>query len=387
MVMGPSAGLILADLGAEVIKVEPLGGDKTRRLTGSGAGYFPMYNRNKRSISIDLQLAPGREIATRLATAADILIENFRPGAMEKLGLGYADLCEANPGLIYCSAKGFLKGPYEHRVALDEVVQMMGGLAYMTGPPGQPLRAGSSVVDIVGGMFAVIGALSALEVRRRTGRGRHVTSSLFESTVFLVGQHMAQYAVTGEPALPMPVRVPAWAIYDIFETGDGGQVFVGVVSDSQWQKFCAMFGLRELAQDNSLKSNPARVARRDEILRTVRELFLRYRKTELLEKLEAAGLPFSGINRPEDMFTDPHLCAGNGLLEVRIPGGRPATRLPALPLEFDGDRLALRRQAPQAGEHTAEVLREQGYRDSEIQNLFAGRIVAGPAPGAGDASG
>lgn len=386
MVMGPSAGLILADLGAEVIKVEPLGGDKTRRLTGSGAGYFPMYNRNKRSICIDLQSERGREIATRLATAADILIENFRPGAMEKLGLGYTDLCEANPGLIYCSAKGFLKGPYEHRVALDEVVQMMGGLAYMTGPPGQPLRAGSSVVDIVGGMFAVIGALSALEVRRRTGRGRHVTSSLFESTVFLVGQHMAQYAVTGEPALPMPVRVPAWAIYDIFETRDGGQVFAGVVSDSQWAKFCEMFGLRELAQDDSLKSNPARVARRDEILRTVRELFLRYTKTELLEKLEAAGLPFSGINKPEDMFTDPHLCAGSGLLEVRIHGAA-STRLPALPLEFDGDRFALRRQAPQPGEHTAEVLREHGYSDSDIQSLFAGRIVAGPAPCAGDTTG
>ena len=195
MVMGPAAGLILADLGADVIKVEPLHGDNTRRLGGSGAGYFAMYNRNKRSLCIDLKSEEGLEIAYRIVSKADILIENFRPGAMNKFGLDYETLNLENPSLIYCSLKGFLSGPYEHRTALDEVTQMMGGLAYMTGLPDRPMRAGSSVVDISGGMFGVIGILAALQKRNLSGVGEHITSALVESTAFMVGQHMAQEAV------------------------------------------------------------------------------------------------------------------------------------------------------------------------------------------------
>ena len=155
MVMGPAAGLVLADLGAEVIKVEPVGGDKTRRLRGSGAGYFSMYNRNKKSLAVDLKSPEGKGIALKLIEQADVFIENFRPGALDKLGFGYDALSSLNPQLIYCSEKGFLDGPYAHRTALDEVAQMMGGLAYMTGPPGRPLRAGSSVIDVTGGMLAL----------------------------------------------------------------------------------------------------------------------------------------------------------------------------------------------------------------------------------------
>jgi len=253
MIFGPSCGLVLADLGADVIKVEPPEiGDRTRRLRGAGAGFFPMFNRNKRSLALNVKTAAGLAVARRLIDGADVLIENFRPGAMDRLGLGYQALRDSNPGLIYYSAKGFLPGPYEHRAALDEVVQMMSGLAYMTGPPGRPLRAGASVVDIMGGAFGVIGILAALRERERTGRGQRVTSALFESAVFLCGQHMLQHQVTGAPAKPMPMRDPAWAVYDVFTCRDGAQVFVGVVSNTQWRDFCADFQLDDLLADSEL---------------------------------------------------------------------------------------------------------------------------------------
>jgi crotonobetainyl-CoA:carnitine CoA-transferase CaiB-like acyl-CoA transferase len=333
MVMGPAVGAILVDLGADVIRVEPVGGDPTRELRGSGAGYFPMYNRNKKSICLDLKDPRGLDVAKRLCARADVVIENFRTGAMDKLGLGYEALSADNPRLIYCSEKGFLAGPYEHRTALDEVAQMMGGLAYMTGPPGRPLRAGASVIDVTGGMFGVIGILAALEERHRTGRGRKVASSLFETTVYLVGQHMAQKAVTGEAARPMPVRVSAWAIYDVFETADGEQVFVGVVSDALWEKFCTAFGLADLGADPRYRTNAQRVAGRETLLPRVRELFGGYTKADLVERLERTGLPFAPIGRPEDLFEDPHLLASGGLGAVTLADGT-TTRLPLLPVEL-----------------------------------------------------
>jgi len=378
MVMGPAVGAILVELGAEVTKVEPVGGDATRKLLGSGAGYFSMYNRNKKSICLDLKHPRGLEVARRLATEADVVIENFRSGAMDRLGLGYEALAALNPRLIYCSEKGFLAGPYEHRTALDEVAQMMGGLAYMTGPPGRPLRAGTSVVDVTGGMFGVIGILAALEQRHRTGRGQKVSSSLFETTVYLVGQHMAQKAVTGEAARPMPVRISAWAIYDVFETADGEQVFVGVVSDSLWEKFCKAFGLAELAASEEFRTNSQRVLARDTLLPQVRDLFKRYTKAELVEKLERTGLPFAPIGRPEDMFEDPHLLASGGLGDVTLPDGRE-TRLPLLPVELGGNRPSRGGALPRPGEHTLEVLRALGYSGTEIDALTIGRAVGGEA--------
>ena len=374
MVMGPAVGAILAELGAEVIKVEPVGGDATRKLLGSGAGYFSMYNRNKESICLDLKSGRGLEVAKRLAAEADIVVENFRSGAMDKLGLGYDDLATLNPRLIYCSEKGFLAGPYEHRTALDEVAQMMGGLAYMTGPPGRPLRAGTSVIDVTGGMFGVIGILAALEQRHRTGLGQKVASSLFETTVYLVGQHMAQKAVTGEAARPMPVRISAWAIYDVFETADGGQVFVGIVSDSLWEKFCKAFELPELWANEEYRTNSKRVLARETLLPQVREVFLRYTKDELVDQLERTGLPFAPINRPEDMFEDPHLAASGGLGEVTLPDGR-RTQLPLLPIEVDGHRPTRGGRLPKPGEHTRELLGRLGYGDAEIDQMIASKAV------------
>ncbi len=368
MVMGPSIGLILADLGADVIKVEPPGGDKTRRLRGSGAGYFTMYNRNKRSICVDVKSAEGLEIVRTMAGKADVLVENFRCGTMDRLGLSYDAMSADNARLVYCSARGFLSGPYAHRTALDEVAQMMGGLAYMTGPPGRPLRAGASVIDVTGGMFGVIAVLAALQQRERTGRGQHVTSALFETTAFLVGQHMAQLAVTGEPARPMPVRISAWAIYDIFDAADGEQVFVAVVSDGQWPKFCNAFGLEDLAADDGLAENAARVAARERILPRVREVFAGLTQAELMSRLEAVGLPYAPVARPEDLFEDPHLSESGGLVDVTVPEG-DATRLPALPLEMGQGRPGVRRDVPTVGAHTDAVLAELGYDAARIAAL------------------
>jgi crotonobetainyl-CoA:carnitine CoA-transferase CaiB-like acyl-CoA transferase len=375
MVMGPAVGVVLADLGAEVTKIEPLGGDNTRRLKGSGAGYFAMYNRNKRSICVDLKSEPGAELVRDLVASADVLIENFRPGAMDKLGFGYQRLSELNPRLVYCSAKGFLSGPYEQRTALDEVTQMMGGLAYMTGPPGQPLRAGSSVIDITGGMFGVIGVLAALEERHRTGRGQQVTSSLFETTAFLVGQHMAQEAVLGEIPPPMSVRRSAWAIYDIFACADGEKVFVGVVSDTQWAKFCTAFGFTEFASDKTLDSNNGRVDARERILPAVEACFAGLTKTQLMDRLETTGLPFAPIARPHDLFEDPHLNAAGGLLDVDLPDGG-STRLPALPLEFSGSRLGLRRGVPGQGVDADAILAEMGLQPEQISRLREQGVIS-----------
>jgi crotonobetainyl-CoA:carnitine CoA-transferase CaiB-like acyl-CoA transferase len=378
MVMGPAAGLILADLGADVVKIEPAEGDATRKLPGSGAGYFPMYNRNKRSLCVDLKSDAGREAVLRLIDNADVVIENFRPGTMDRLGFGYETLAKRNPRLIYCSEKGFLSGPYEERTALDEVAQMMGGLAYMTGPPGQPLRAGTSVIDVQGGMFGAVGVIAALYQRQATGRGQYVVASLYESTVFLVGQHMAQYAVTGKAAAPMPVRVSAWAIYQVFEAGDGEQVFVGVVSDKQWKLLCEAFELREFAADRSLDTNNDRVTHKERILPVIKATFRRYSKQELMAKLEKTGLPFAPIAKPEELFDDPHLAAGGGLLPITVTDGpRKGEKayLPALPLEMDGHRFGVHHDVPRAGEHSREVLQEAGFSPAEIEDLIRRGIV------------
>ncbi|ASK88848.1 CaiB/BaiF CoA transferase family protein [Sphingorhabdus sp. SMR4y] len=373
MVMGPAVGAILASLGAEVIRVEPIGGDRTRNLVGSGSGYFPMYNRHKQSISLNLKDPEGLAIARKLAADADILIENYRPGAMDRLGLGYEALAENNERLIYCSEKGFLPGPYENRTALDEVAQMMGGLAYMTGPPGQPLRAGSSVIDVTGGMFGVIAILAAVEQRHRTGKGQKVQSSLFETTVYLIGQHMAQKAVTGKAADPMPARISAWAIYDVFQTKDD-PIFIGVVTDALWEKFCKLFALDDLWADEDIRENNNRVAARDRIMPRIRELIATYRRDDLIALLDGTGLPFAPIARPEDMFDDPHLTASDGLEEVTLADGTQ-TRLPALPIEMNGARLSAPATLKAEGADTASILEELGFTAEQISALQADGIA------------
>jgi crotonobetainyl-CoA:carnitine CoA-transferase CaiB-like acyl-CoA transferase len=376
MVMGPTCGLVLADLGAEVIKLEPLEGDNTRRLMGAGAGFYPMFNRNKKSLALDLKKPEGKEIALKLIDSADAMTENFRPGALEKMGFGYAALSKRNPRLVYCTMKGFLSGPYEHRPALDEVVQMMGGLAYMTGLPDRPLRVGSSVNDIMGGMFAAIGILAALREREKTGKGQLVRSALYENTAFLVAQHMAQLAITGEEPPPMAVKTPAWGVYDIFPTKDGDRLFVGVVTDTQWEVFCREFGAAELAADARLKSNGDRVKARSWLLPKLNEIFKQHDKRALSVKLEAIGLPYAPITRPRDLFDDPHLNAG-GMIETKDPRGK-SFKVPGLPLELGGKRLALRSQPPQVSQDARALLAGLGYAPERIEAMFAEGVVAAP---------
>ena len=379
MVMGPTCGMVLADMGAEVIKVEPIEGDRTRHLLGSGAGFFPMFNRNKKSIKINLQSPDGAEVARRLCATADVVAENFKPGSMAKYGLDYASLSATNPRLIYASLKGFLPGPYDHRTALDEVVQMMGGLAYMTGRPGDPLRAGTSVNDIMGGMFGAIGVLGALIQRGITGRGQEIQSALFENNVFLVGQHMLQYAITGKAAEPMPNRISAWAVYDVFTVKNGEQIFLAAVSDAQWATFCDVLGFADLKADPRYVDNNARVALRDVMMPELRRRLAVFTAAELTAIFEKAGLPFAPIAKPEELFDDPHLNATGGLAEVRLTDGPKAgqtARAALFPFTMDGQRLGVRRDPPSQGEHTDELLQGLGLDNSEIQRLRSCQAVA-----------
>lgn len=375
MVMGPTCGMILADLGADVIKVEPLQGDSTRRLPGSGTGFFATFNRNKKSVAIDVSDPRGLEIVRRLAARVDIFSENFKSGTMARLGLDYARLSQLNERLVYVSHKGFLPGPYEHRTALDEVVQMMGGLAYMTGRPGDPLRAGASVNDIMGGMFGAIGAMAALRERERTGRGQEVLSSLFENNVLLVASHMMQYTLTGRPAAPMPARVSAWGIYDVFTVAGGEQIFLAVVSDTQWQAFCDALGFADLRDDERLATNNQRVMARSWLMPLLRERLATRQAVDIAQAFESRGLPYAPIRAPHELLEDPHLDATGGLAPMPLPDGREVKTV-LLPLMLDGTRLPVRAGPPSVGAHTDEVLATLGYTEAEVQALRAAGVVA-----------
>lgn len=379
MVMGPTCGMILADLGAEVIKVEPIGGDKTRTLMGSGSGFFPMFNRNKKSIAVNMKTPEGIEIVKRLVASADVISENFKPGTMKNLELDYQTIKKSNPKVIYVSHKGFLPGPYDHRTALDEVVQMMGGLAYMTGPEDRPLRAGSSVNDIMGGIFGAIGVMAALRQRDMTGIGQEIQSSLFENNVFLVGQHMMQYAMTGKPAKPMPSRISAWAIYDVFELGNGEKIFLAVVTDTQWKIFCDVFGFADLFDDPNLRFNNQRVEARSTLIPEISTRIAGYTAAQISAIFEKHGLPFAPITKPEQLFEDPHLIATGGLAPINLTDGPKAgdkTSTPLLPITMDGERLKVRLNPPTIGEQSEEIMMELGYTKAEINRMVSTGAVS-----------
>jgi crotonobetainyl-CoA:carnitine CoA-transferase CaiB-like acyl-CoA transferase len=374
MVMGPTCGMTLGDLGSDVIKVEPLAGDSTRKLLGSGAGFYPLFNRNKKSIAVDLKSPQGREIVLKLIATADIVSENFKTETMQKLGLDYASLSKLDPRLIYVSHKGFLPGPYDHRTALDEVVQMMGGLAYMTGRPGDPLRAGSSVNDIMGGIFGAVGAMAALMQRQQTGKGQEVQSALFENNIFLVAQHMMQFAVTGKAAAPMPERISPWGIYDVFSVKDSEQIFLAVVGDGQWKTFCEAFGYSDLFADPRVTTNNDRVLARSWLIPELRTRLAQFSRAELSQRFEQVGLPFAPITDPQHLFDDPHLQATGGLAPMELPDGRQ-TQVPLLPLTLGGERLGLRLDPPKLGEHTDALLQSLGYSAGEVAALHAQGVV------------
>ena len=358
-VLGPACGLILSDLGAEVIRIEPLNGDPTRNLKGFGQGYFPFFNRGKKSIAVDLKSERGLEIVYKLLESTDVLIENFAPGTMDRLKLGYDELASRYPKLVYCQLKGFLPGPYQSRTALDEVVQMMSGLAYMTGPPGQPLRAGASVIDVTTGMMGAMAVLAVLRERDATGKGQLVKSALFETAAFLMGHHMAYSAVSKEPVPPMPARVSAWAIYHQFETKDKQRVFIGVTSDKQWDKFCKAFERDDWLNDERLKTNNDRITEREWFLPAVHEMIAKYDLEDVLVRCAQAEVPYSPIARPEDLFDDAQLNQGDSLIGVTLPNG-DVTKLPRLPFRLEGQENDADANLPEIGEHTQEILKELG---------------------------
>jgi crotonobetainyl-CoA:carnitine CoA-transferase CaiB-like acyl-CoA transferase len=374
IVAGPTASLILADLGADVIKVEnPDGGDQARRMPGAGSGYY-YFNRNKRSVALDLKSPRGKAAFLALVRGADICLDNYAPGALDRLGLGYATLAAENPRLVHMAIKGFLPGPYEHRPSLDELAQMMGGLAFMTGPPGRPLRAGSSIIDIGAATYGVIGILAALRARDATGRGQMITSGLFETTVFWVGQWMARAVATGQPSRPMAeigqsLRM-GWGIFHLFATADDQQVFIGVTSNAHWERFCREFGLAELHADSRLDTNEKRVGAQEWMLPKVREAVTKFTSAELQRKLEAASVPYAPVNRPDQLLDDPHLNETGQLLPVPMEDGRIG-KLPKLPFRSESYDFDIRRPPPRLGEHTREVLGEAGLSDAEIEALMA----------------
>lgn len=374
-VMGPTAGMVLADMGAEVIKIEPAPkGDDTRRIKGFGTGFFPAFNRNKKSLVLDLKQPDGKTIMDRLVETADVLVENFAPGTIDRLGFGYDRVSRINPRLIFCSLKGFMPGPYEKRPALDEVCQMMGGLAYMTGPAGRPLRAGASVLDIMGGSYGVIGIVTALYERERTGRGQHVLATLFESVALLMAQNMATAAVTGKPLPPMPERGRSWSVYDLFETSDKDQVFVGITSDAHWQRFCVSFGYDDLKADSRLATNNSRVDEREWFMPELRSRLAKLTRAEIMKRAEEACIPFAPIARPEDLFEDPHLNQSGGLLETTLPDGRK-TKLPRIPLRMGDNDFGLRSDPPTLGEGSDELLLSLGLEPSRIDALKKAGVI------------
>lgn len=374
-VMGPTTGLVLADMGAEVIKVEPAPhGDPTRRLKGFGSGFMTCFNRNKKSLSLDLKSDEGKKLLDRLIETADVLIENFGPGTIERLGFPYERVKHINPRLIFCSLKGFMPGPYENKTALDETIQMMSGLAYMTGPRGRPLRAGASVVDIMGGSYGVIGILTALYERERTGEGQLVLATLFESAVFLVGQHMAYAAISGQSVPPMPDRRSAWGVYQLFKTKDGEFVFLGITSDQQWQRFCEVFGLHDLLKDERFRTNNDRVAEHADLIPKIEECISHLTRVEFLELADKASVPYATVNTPEDLFEDPHLNASGGLLETALPNGQKS-KLPGLPLRIGTYEFGIRHDPPHLGQGSREVLESIGLGNREIEQLVENGVL------------
>ncbi len=380
-VMGPTAGVVLADLGADVIKVEAApGGDKTRRMRGFAQGFFYAFNRNKRSLAVNMKSDEGRELIHRLVKESDVVLENFGPGTMDRLGVGYEALSKINPRIIFAAMKGFLSGPYEHRPALDEVVQFMAGLAYMTGPPGQPLRAGASIVDILGGMFAVVGVQAALREREITGKGQFVKSSLFESTAFLVSQHMAGEAITGNPPPPMAdkeKRAGAWAIYEPIETKDGDSIFIGLTSDNHWRAFWEHFGHTDMIENPRFATNADRVRERPTTLPITREVVGGETLADMVALCDKINVPFAPVARPGDLFDDPHLNEGGRMVDIDFPGGITAP-IPGLPLEMSNHEFGLRMQTPAIGEHSREILSDMGLSEGEINDLGAREIVVWP---------
>lgn len=376
-VMGPMCSMILADMGAEVIKIERAPkGDDTRRLPGFAISFFPLFNRNKKSIALNLKSEKGKAVLRRLIAASDVFIENFAPEAADRLGFSYEACAEINPRLVYCNLKGFMPGPYWNRPSLDNLVQMMGGLAYMTGRKGDPLRVGASATDIMGGVFGALGIIAALYERERTGKGNRVISTLYEAVVFMVAQHMAWAAINKEPSVPMPEIDAAWPVYDLFDTAECEKVFIGLTSDFHFQRFCDVFDLPELKEDDRLTTNADRVANRSWLVPLLKEKLCKMPKAEIIAKSLEAKIPFAPLMRPDELFDDPHLNGSGGFVNTTFPGGIK-TKMPKIPLRIGDYDFNLYSDPPAVGQEGRQTLLDIGFSAAEIDALAKdGTVVA-----------
>jgi crotonobetainyl-CoA:carnitine CoA-transferase CaiB-like acyl-CoA transferase len=366
---GPWAGQMLADLGADVVKVERKGtGDDTRGWgppfveAADGAAYFHSTNRGKRSIEVDFETEEGRRIVRKLAARSDVLIENFKVGGLAKFGLDYASLSKESPRLIYCSVTGFgQSGPYAARAGYDLMAQGMGGLMELTGAPdGEPQRAGVPVADIFTGIYSVVGILAALTERERTGRGCLVDTALVDSQIGVLANQALNYLVSGKVPKRIGNAHPNIVPYQVFPVADG-HIIIATGNDSQYQKLCGVLGEPELAQKAVYLNNIGRLAHRDELVGQLSTLTKRMKSGELLDKLEAVGVPAGPINDLDHVFADPQVIHRGMRLELasdaakdgKIPGVRT-------PIMIGGKPVASPRPSPRLGEHTAEILREIG---------------------------
>lgn len=365
MIMAPSCGMFLHSLGAEVIKVEPPGGDKTRRLTGMGSPFFPLFNRGKKSVQLDLKSEAGRAALDKLLSTADVFLENFRDESLPRMGADLDEMRAKYPKLIIASHKGFLAGPYKNRTAMDEVVQMMTGLAYMTGPTGRPLRVGSSANDIMGGLFGAFSIVLSLLERKSTGKGRDLRIGLFENCLLLVAQHMVQFELEGENPPPMPERTFSWPVYDIFKTADDQQIFVSAVTEGQWSVLCDMLKLEELKSDPRLQTKMDTINARSWTIPMIGQKIAEWGAAELIAAMEARGISFAPIHKPCDMFDDPHVSRPGGLTRSRVPDGREF-RVPSLPFSVDGLMIAGGGDPPVLGADTGAILQDIGLTAEEI---------------------
>jgi glutaryl-CoA transferase len=370
---GPWAGQVLADLGADVIKVERKGaGDDTRGWgppfveadSGGhlGAAYFHSANRGKRSIELDFESDEGRRIVRKLAARSDVLIENFKVGGLAKFGLDQASLRKENPRLIYCSVTGFGQdGPYAARAGYDLMAQGMGGFMDLTGmPDGEPTRAGVPIADIVTGIYSVVGILAALTQREKTGQGAYIDTALVDTQVGLLSNQALNYLVSGKIPKRAGNTHPNIVPYQVFPVADG-HVIVATGNDRQYQKFCAVLGAPELGEDPAYRINTDRLAKRDELIGKLSALTSRVKRDELLEKLEAVQVPAGPINNLAQVFADPQVIHRGMRLELASPAAKGG-KIPGVrtPIVVDGEPMASPRPAPRLGEHTAEILREIG---------------------------
>jgi crotonobetainyl-CoA:carnitine CoA-transferase CaiB-like acyl-CoA transferase len=385
---GPTCARLLADLGAEVIKVErPPHGDDARHMAPPWLGdaddedaresaAFVMLNHNKRSIGLDLKTDAGREVLRRLLAGADVLVENFRPGALERMGFGWAALQQLNPRLVLCSISGFGQtGPYAQRGGFDLVAQAMSGLMSVTGEgPGRPpVKPGVAISDISAGLYATVGVLAALQERQRTGRGQRVETSLFEAAIGFTTWHSAIHAATGTSPGPLGSAHPLDAPYQAFEAADGW-VCVGAANQSNWLKLVRALEAPTLGEDSRFADNPARMQNLPALVTALDAIFRQRPVAEWLAVLEAHGVPAGPVNDIAAMTADPQVAARGMWRELAHPvAGR--TRALGCPIKFAEHPQPLPTPAPRLGEHAGQVLVELGFADNEVAAMRSSRSV------------